>query len=172
MKIFYKILHFFILIVCLLLQIVFFEYLKSFSLNFDILLVMVIAVTLFDGLFWGLLYGFVIGLVLDLAVGDIVGISALIYSLSAFIASRLIMEEFRYRLLNYLFIVFLTTEINILAVTIIRYLFNFSSGLFRIGLEMMTAPACNIILMFIIFPVIRIGAREGIGLESEYKDKI
>jgi rod shape-determining protein MreD len=172
MRIFYKILHFFILMVCLLLQIVFFEYFKSFYLNFDILLVIVIAVTLFDGLFWGLLYGFVIGLVLDLAVGDIVGISALIYSLSAFITSRLIMGEFKYRLLNYLFIVFLITEINILAVTIIRYLFNFNSGLLRIGLEMITAPACNIILMFIIFPVIRIGAREGVELESEYKDKI
>jgi rod shape-determining protein MreD len=158
--------------VCLLLQVVFFEYFKSFSLNFDILLVMVIAVTLFDGLFWGLLYGFVIGLVLDLAVGDIVGISALIYSLSAFIASMLIMEESRYRFLNYLFIVFMITEVNILAITIIRYLFNFNSDLLRIGLEMITAPACNIVLMFIIFPVIRIGAREGAELEFKYKNKI
>jgi rod shape-determining protein MreD len=172
MKIFYKILHFFILIVCLLLQMVFFEYFKSFSLNFDLLLVMVIAVTLFDGLFWGLLYGFLIGLILDLAVGDIVGISALIYSLGAFIASRLVMEEFRYRLLNHLFIVFLITEISILAVAIIRYLFNFSSDLLRIGSEMITAPVCNIVLMFIIFPVIRIGTREGAELGLKYKDKI
>jgi len=172
MKTFYKILHFFILIICLLLQIVFFEYFKSFSLNFDLILVVVIAVTLFDGLFWGLLYGFVIGLILDLAVGDIVGISAFIYSLSAFVASRLVTEEFRYRLLNYLFIVFLVTEINVLAVNLIRYLFNFNGNLLRIGLEMITAPVCNIILMFIIFPVIKIGAREGAELEFKYKDKI
>jgi rod shape-determining protein MreD len=172
MKIFYKILHFFILMVCLLLQIVFFEYFKSFSLNFDLLLVMVIAVTLFDGPFYGLLYGFAIGLVLDLTVGNIVGISALIYSLSAFIASRLIMEEFRYRLLNYLFIIFLITEINVLAVTIIRYLFSFNSDLLRTGLEMITAPACNIILMFIIFPIIRVGTGEGVELEFKYKNKI
>jgi rod shape-determining protein MreD len=172
MKTFYKILHFFILIICLLLQIVFFEYLKSFSLNFDLLMVVVVAVTMFDGLFWGVLFGFIIGLVLDLAVGDIVGISAFIYSLNAFVASRLVTEEFRYRLLNYLLIVFFITEINILIVSLIRYLFNFNSNLLRMGLEMITAPVCNIILMFIIFPVVRAGMRGDTELGSEYKNKI
>ncbi len=172
MKTFYKISHFFILIVCLLLQIVFFEYLKSFSMYFDLLMVVVIAVTLFDGLLWGMLFGFIIGLVLDLAVSDIVGISAFIYSLNAFVASRLVTEEFRYKLLNYLFIVFLITEINILIISLIRYLFNFNSNLLRIGLEMITAPICNIVLMFIIFPVIRAGMRGDAELEFKYKDKI
>lgn len=172
MKTFYKILHFFILIVCLLLQIVFFEYLKSFSLNFDLVMVIIIAITLFDGLFWGVLSGFIIGLMLDLAVGDIVGISAFIYSLNAFVASRLVTEEFRYKLLNYLFIVFIVTEMNILIISLIRFLFNLNSNLLRVGLEMITAPVCNIILMFIVFPVIRAGMRGEPGLGFKYKDKI
>ena len=172
MKAFYKILHFFILIVCLLLQIVFFEHLKSFSLNFDLIMVTIIAITLFDGLLWGVLFGFMIGLLLDFAVGDIVGISALIYSLNAFVVSRLVTEEFRYKLLNYLFIVFLITEINILIISLIRFLFNFNSNLLRMVLEMITAPVCNIILMFIVFPVIKAGLRGEPGLGFKYKDKI
>lgn len=164
MRIFYKILHFLILIVCLLLQITFFEHLKLFSLNFDLLMVVVIAITLFDGLLWGLLFGFIIGLALDLTVGDIVGISAFVYSMNAFIAYRLITEEFGYKLLNFVFIVFLITEINILIISLLRYLFNYNSNLLRIGIEMITAPVCNIILMFIIFPIVKAGMMEDIGL--------
>jgi len=141
-------------------------------MNFDLIMVAIIAVSLFDGVFWGMLFGFAIGMVLDLSVGNIVGISAFIYSLSAFAANKLVSEEFRNRLLNYLFIVFLITESNILMVSLIRYLFNSNSNLLRIGVEMMTAPACNIILMFILFPVIRAGMRGDIELELKYKDKI
>lgn len=164
MRIFYKILHFLIVVICLLLQITFFEHLKLFSLNFDLLMVVVIAVTLFDGLLWGLLFGFIAGLTLDLAVGNIVGISAFVYSLNAFIAYRLVTKELGYKLLNYVFIVFLITETNILIISLLRYLFNYNSNLLRIGIEMIVAPACNIILMFIIFPIVRAGMMEDIEL--------
>jgi rod shape-determining protein MreD len=174
MKVFYKILHFFILIICLLLQVVFFERLKLFSVNFDLVMVVIIAVALFDGTFWGILFGFVIGMVLDLMIGDIIGISALIYSINAFIVNRLIMSGFKSKFLTYSFIVFLITEINILIVSLIRYLFNFNSNWLQMGLELVTKPACNIILMFIVFPIISISS--GINREIEfgfkYKNKV
>ncbi len=172
MKIFYKILHFFVVVICLLLQIVFFEYLKSFSINFDLIMVAVIAVALFDGTFWGMLFGFIIGLILDLIAGNIVGISAFIYSLNAFMVGRLITAEFKSKILTYLFIVFLITEINILIVSLVRYLFNFDSNLLRIGFELITEPICNIVLMFIIFPIISSGMKKETELEFKYKDKV
>jgi len=172
MKIFYKILHFFILIICLLLQIVFFENLKSFSVDFDLIMVVIIAIALFDGVFWGMLFGFIVGMVLDLMVGSMVGISAFIYSMNAFVVDRLIAAGFRYKLLTYSFIVFLITEINILIVSLIRYLFNFDSNILTMGLEMITKPICNIILMFIIFPVISSGMKRETEFGLKYKDKI
>ena len=172
MKTFYKILHFFILIICLILQLVFFEYLKLFSINFDLVMVAVIAIALFDGVFWGILFGFIIGNIIDLMVGNIVGISALIYSINAFIVSRLTVAGFRLKLLTYVFIVFLITEINILMVSLIRYLFNFDINVLRLGLELATKPIYNIILMFIIFPVVSAGFKRETELEFKYKTKI
>jgi len=172
MKIFYKILHFFVVVTCLLLQIVFFEYLKSFYINFDLIMVAVIAVALFDGTFWGMLFGFTIGIILDLITGNIVGISAFIYSLNAFMAGRLITAEFKSKIMTYLFIVFLITEINILTVSLIRYLFNFDSNLLRIGLALITEPICNIAIMFIIFPIMRSRMKKESELEFKYKDKV
>ncbi len=172
MKTFFRILHFFILIICLLMQIVFFENLKSFSVDFDLIMVVIIAITLFDGVFWGMLFGFIVGMVLDLMVGSMVGISAFVYSMNAIVVGRLIAAGFRYRLLTYSFIVFLITEINILIVSLIRYLFNFDSNILRMGLEMVTKPICNIILMFIIFPVISSGMKGETEFGLKYKDKI
>ena len=172
MKTFFRILHFFILIICLLMQIVFFENLKSFSVDFDLIMVVIIAITLFDGVFWGMLFGFIVGMVLDLMVGSMVGISAFVYSMNAIVVGRLIAAGFRYRLLTYSFIVFLITEINILIVSLIRYLFNFDSNILRMGLELVTKPICNIILMFIIFPVISSGMKRETEFGLKYKDKI
>ncbi len=174
MKVFYKILHFFILIICLLLQVGFFEHLKLFSVNFDLVMVVIIAVALFDGTFWGILFGFMVGITLDLMIGDIIGISAFIYSIDAFIVSRLIMSGFKFKYLTYSFIVFLITEINILIVSLIRYLFNFSSNWLQMGLELITKPAFNIILMFIIFPIISMssGMNREIEFGFKYKNKI
>ena len=174
MKVFYKILHFFILIICLLFQIVFFEYLKSFSINFDLVMVVIIAVALFDGTFWGILFGFAVGMVMDLMIGDIIGISALIYSINAFIVARLITSGFKFKYLTYSFIIFLVTEINIAIISLIRYLFNFNSNWLQMGLELVTKPVFNIILMFIIFPIISIssGMTREIEFGFKYKNKI
>jgi hypothetical protein len=92
--------------------------------------------------------------------------------MNAFMVDRLITAGFRYKLLTYSFIVFLITEINILIVSLIRYLFNFDSNLLRMGLELVTKPVCNIILMFIIFPIISSGTKREIELGFKYKNKI
>ena len=172
MKIFYRILHFFILIICLLLQITFFENLKLFYVDFDLIMVVIIAIVLFDDVFWGMLFGFIVGMVLDFMMGSIVGISAFIYSVDAFMVGRLVAAGFRYRLLTYSFIVFLITEVNILVVSLIHYLFNFDSNILGMGLELVTKPICNIILMFIIFPVISSGMKRETEFGLKYKDKI
>ncbi len=174
MKSFSKILHFFILIICLILQIAFFDYLDIFFINFDLIMVVVIAVALFDGTMWGMIFGFIAGMIIDLMTGNIVGISAVVYSVDAFIVKKLIAAGFKSKLLTYMFIVFLITEVNILAVGLIYYLFNFSISRFGMGLDMIIGPVCNIILLFIIFPIIRMGT--GINRETEfefkYKDEI
>jgi rod shape-determining protein MreD len=137
-------------------------------------MVVIIAVVIFDGTFWGILFGFAAGMMLDLLIGDIIGVSALIYSLNAFIVSKLITSGFKLKYLTYSFIVFLVTEINIIIVSLIRYLFNFSSNWMQMGLELTTKPVLNIVLMFIIFPVISISS--GMARETEfgfkYKNKI
>ncbi len=171
MKIFSRFLHFFVLIICLLIQIVFFEYLKMFYINFDLIMVVIIAVTIFDGTLWGILFGFIAGMTLDLMVGDIVGISAFIYAIDAFIAGRLITVGFKSGKQAYLLLVFLVTEINILLINLIYYLFNFNPDWPGTGIELITKPFFNIILMFAVFPVMRIisGRREEIGFEHKSK---
>jgi rod shape-determining protein MreD len=158
----------------MLLQIVFFEYLKSFSINFDLIMVVIIAVALFDGTFWGILFGFAAGMLLDLLIGDIIGLSALIYPVNAFIASKLITSGFKFKYLTYSFIIFLVTEINIIIISLIRYLFSFNSNWMQMGLELITKPVLNIILMFIIFPIISIssGMTREIEFGFKYKSKI
>lgn len=145
-----------------------------FSINFDLIMVVIIAVILFDGTLWGALFGFVAGMTLDLMVGDIVGISAFIYVIDAFIVSRMTTAGFKSTWPTYSFIVFLITEIDILMLNLILYLFNFNIDWSGMSLELLARPVCNIILMFIIFPLIRIssGKSEEIEFGSKYKDKI
>lgn len=172
MKSFSKILHFFILIVCLLLQVAFFEYLKIFSISFDLVMVAVLAVALFDGTLWGMLFGFTAGLVMDLMTGNIVGISAFIYSIDAFMAKKFISAGFKSRFLTRIFIVFLVTEVNILIISLIYYLFNFGISWIIMGVDMIVRPICNIILMLVIFPLIRrsSGTEKESEFEFKYKD--
>lgn len=157
MKLAYRILHFFILIICLVLQIGFIEHLKLYSINFDLIMVVLVAVSLIDGVLSGICYGFVAGILLNLMVGDIVGISAFIYVMDAFIASRLIEVGFRRKILSFVFIIFLITEINLIVTSTVYYLFNYNISISGSGLEMLAGPACNIILAFFIFPIIEIG---------------
>ena len=156
MKIVFRIIHLLILIISLIIQIVFIENLKLYYMYFDLVLVMLVIITLYDGAITGIMYGFAIGMVLDLMVGNIVGISPLIYAVSAFIVSRLTEIGFKKKLLAYTFIIFIITDINILFMSIIRYLFNFSINMSCMGLELLLRPIYNIILMLIIYPFLRV----------------
>lgn len=161
MKTLYKILHFFILITCLILQISFAEHIKLFYVNFDLIMVAVVCISLVDGMLYGIFYGFFIGLLLDLLVGNIVGISAFIYSIGGFIASRLTEVGFRRKILSFIFIIFLITEISLIVAGTIRYLFNFNLDILDLGVELLIMPVFNIIVFFVIFPFIKVGS-EGV----------
>jgi len=124
MKIINKILHFLLLIAALVIQITFFEHLKMFNIYFDLVLIILVAVTLIDGAFYGIIFGFAVGILLDLIAGDLIGISALIYTLDAFIVWRLVEAGLKYRLSSQAVLIFAVTETNIIAAALIRYLFN------------------------------------------------
>ncbi|MDD5659423.1 MAG: hypothetical protein PHR39_05380, partial [Actinomycetota bacterium] len=66
MKIIDKIFDFFILIFFLILQVVFAQQLKLYYINFDFILVIVIAVTFKENMIVGMFYGFFSGFILDL----------------------------------------------------------------------------------------------------------
>ncbi|MCD4669106.1 MAG: rod shape-determining protein MreD [Actinomycetia bacterium] len=105
MKITNKILHFLLLIAALVIQITFFEQLKIFHISFDLIMVVLVAITLIDGAFFGIIFGFIAGLILDVIVGDLVGISALLYSLDAFLVWQLIGSGFKYGFMSQVFLI-------------------------------------------------------------------
>jgi len=168
MKIANKILHFLLLIVALIIQVTFFEQLKLFNISFDLILISIVAITLIDGAFFGIVFGFIAGLILDLIAGDIVGISALVYSLDAYIVWKLIESGFKYRFTSQLFLIFAITEANLIAESAARYLFNFQISFRMLGMELLLAPVFNIMLLVIFYPVIKISLNR--GMESfEFK---
>ncbi|MCJ7665707.1 MAG: rod shape-determining protein MreD [Actinobacteria bacterium] len=170
MKIINKILHFILLIIAIIIQVAFFEHLKMYFISFDLVLVAIVAITLLDGAFYGIIFGFTAGLILDLMVGDLVGISALIYVLSAFIVWKLVEAGFQNRLTSQVFLVFVVTEADLIAVNLIRYLFNYQIDLPGLGMELLTVPVFNILLIIIFYPAIKIGVNRGLE-EFEFKHK-
>lgn len=171
MKILPKILHFFILIIFLVLQISFLEHLELFGVSFDLIMVTVVCISLVDGILYGAFYGFVIGLLFDLMVGNIVGISAFIYSVDGFIANSFINIGYKKKILTFVFATFLITEVNLVLVSIIRYLFDFNVNVMDLGLELLKRPIYNIALLFLVYPLIRVGAKGGDRFEFGYKEK-
>ena len=172
MKIINKILHFILLIIALMIQVAFFEHLKMYFISFDLVLVAIVAITLLDGAFYGIIFGFTAGLVLDLMAGDLIGISALVYALDAFIVWKLVEAGFQNRLTSQIFLVFVVTEANLIAVNLIRYLFNYQIDLPGLGLELLTFPLFNILLIIIFYPAIKIGINRGLEeFEFKYKNK-
>jgi rod shape-determining protein MreD len=172
MKIANKILHFLLLIAALIIQITFFEHLKMYNIFFDLVLIILVAVTLIDGAFYGIVFGFIIGLLLDLVAGDLIGISALIYALDGFIVSRLMEAGLKFRLTSQVILMFAVTETNLIAASLIRYLFNFDISLSTMGMELLLRPVFNIILLVILYPAIRISLRQRVeSFEFKYKDK-
>ena len=171
MKIVNKILHFLLLVAALVIQITFFEHLKMFTIYFDLVLIILVAVTLVNGAFYGIISGFVIGFLLDLIAGDLVGISALIYALDAFIIWKLVEAGLKYRFSSQVFLIFAVTEVNLITVNLLRYLFNFDINLPLLGLEILLKPIFNIILLAIIYPALRISLRQRVeSFEFNYKD--
>lgn len=172
MKSFLKLAHFIFIIICVVIQIAFIEHLRIFYINIDLILITVIAVSIFDGGIYGMLYGFFAGLVLDLMIGKIIGVNALIYSINGFLAYRIVETGLKRKTLNYILLVLFFTEMNILLYWGIYFLFSFEASYAKLGFEMLINPLCNIAVMFLVFPLINAGnvKKEEIGFV--YKDKI
>jgi len=172
MKIFLRIIHFLILVICLIIQVSFIEHLKHYNINIDLLMVAIAAVSIFDGPIFGLVYGFIIGMLLDLMAGSIAGINALIYALNGFFACKIIEIGLRRKWAVYVLLIFLITEVNLLLTSGIYYLFNFSLSARQLGIEMLISPVVNILFMFMIFPFFSAGREKKEEFGFIYKDKI
>ncbi|HAX17947.1 MAG TPA: rod shape-determining protein MreD [Actinobacteria bacterium] len=156
MKYFLKIIHFFILVFFIIFQIIFGEQLEIYHISFDFILITLAAATLRDGFVTGMIFAFISGMIFDLLSGTLVGVSPLIFSLCVFVICRLISTGLKLRLLSYIFIVIITTEINIILLNIMYYLFNFQMDFLSVVIELVTKPLFNILLVFIIFPLFRL----------------
>jgi rod shape-determining protein MreD len=169
MKIFNKAVDFFLLIFFIILQVVFGEQLKLNYLNFDFILVAIVALTFKNGLITGMLYGFFAGLVFDILSSNIIGISPLILALSAFIIGRLLESGLKIKLVSYILTVFMLTEINIIIISIIYYLFSYSIDFTSLGMDLMFKPMFNILIILIIFPLMRVKFSGEELIEYQYK---
>ena len=166
------ILHFALLIIALMVQIAFFEHLEMYFISFDLVLIAIVAITLLDGAFYGIIFGFIAGLILDLMVGDLVGVSALVYALDAFIVWKLVEAGFRSKLTSQIFLVFIVTEANLIIINLIRFLLNYQVDMPGMGLELLILPVFNILLIIIFYPAIKIGINRGLEeFEFKYKNK-
>jgi rod shape-determining protein MreD len=172
MKAVQRILHFVILIICLVIQVTLVERLKLYYINLDLVMVVIAGITIFDGMIYGVVYGFVAGMILDLMVGNIIGLSALMYALNSYIVSKIINIGLKKRIFVYILAIFFIAEINLLSFTGVYYLFNFRVSLRELGLEMAINPVCNIILMFVLFPLLQTGRERKDEFGFLHKDEI
>jgi len=111
-------------------------------------------------------------MILDLMVGNIIGLSALIYALNGYIVSKIVNIGLKKKIFVYILAIFFITEINLLAFTGVYYLFNFRTSLRGLGLEIAINPICNILLMFIMFPLLQTVRERKDEFGFLYKDKI
>ena len=172
MKAIQKVLHFIILIICLVFQITLVERLKPYYINLDLVMIVVAGISIFDGIMYGVVYGFIAGMILDLMVGNVIGLSALIYALNSYIVSKIINIRLKNKIFLYILAIFFITEINLLSFTGVYYLFNFRASLRGLGLEMAINPICNILLMFVLFPILQIGRERKDEFGFLHKDEI
>lgn len=172
MKAIQKVLHLIILIICLVFQITLVERLKLYYINLDLVMIAIAGITIFDGMMYGVVYGFIAGMILDLMVGNVIGISALIYALNGYIVSKIINIGLKKKIFVYILAIFFITEINLLSFTGVYYLFNFRASLRGLGLEMAIYPICNILLMFVLFPFLQTGRERKDEFGFLHKDKI
>ncbi len=159
MKLFNKIIHFVILIIFLIIQVAFAEYLGMYSVSIDLIMVTVVCIALVDGMTIGMAMGFISGLVFDLMAGNIVGISSFLYTLNAFLAVKVMDLGIKKMGASLALIIFLVTEINIFIEGLLRYLFNFNVDVAQLGRDILIRPLFSIALVFLIFPIINLGQR-------------
>ncbi len=171
MKFFLKFLHLVLLLICIILQVTFVGYLNVFYLSLDLVMVAILGITVYDGDLYGIIAGFFAGLILDLMTGQIIGINALLFALNAFVAGLVLKAGFEKKMLVNILLVFAVTEVNLLFLTGVHYLFNFKLSLSALGLELLTNPVFNILVMFVIFPVLRAGRKRKEEIGFIYKDK-
>jgi rod shape-determining protein MreD len=171
MKFLLKVLHLILLLICIILQVTFVGYLNIFYISLDLVMIAVLGITVYDGDVYGIIAGFFAGLLLDLITGQIIGINALLFALNAFAAGLVLKVGFEKKLLVNTLLVFAVTEINLLFLTGVHYLFNFEVSFKTIGLELLTNPVFNILAMLVIFPVIRAGRKRKEEIGFIYKDK-
>jgi len=169
MKIFNKVFDFFILIFFLILQVAFAQQLKLYYLNFDFILVVIVAITFKNNMTTGMFFGFFTGLIFDLLSSHIVGISSLVFALDAFLIGKLLESGLKPRLISYVLTVFMLTEVNIMIPNIFYYLFSYSIDFVSTGLELLLKPVFNILLIFIIFPLMRVKFSGEELIEHQYK---
>jgi len=171
MKFLLKFLHLVLLLLCIILQVTFVGYLNVFYVSLDIVMVAILGITVYDGDVYGIIAGFFAGLILDLMTGQIIGINALLFALNAFAAGLVLKLGFERKLLTNILLIFAITEINLLFLTGLHYLFNFKVSFSMLGLELLTNPVFNILAMFVIFPVLRAGVKRKEEIGFIYKDK-
>jgi len=169
MKIFNKVFDFFILIFFLILQVAFAQQLKLYYINFDFILLVIIAITFKNNMIVGIFYGFFTGFIFDLLSSQIIGISPLVLALDAFLIGKLLESGLKLKLVSYVLTVFMLTEINIMIPNIIYYLFSYNIDFVSMGLDLLLKPVFNILLIFIIFPLMRIKFSGEELIEHQYK---
>ena len=116
-----------------------------------------------------MVYGFFAGLVFDVLSSNIIGISPLIFALNAFIIGRLLESGLKIKLLSYILAVCIITEFNIIIISLIYYLFSYGIDFAALGMDLLLKPVFNILLIFIIFPLMRIKLSGEELIESQYK---
>ncbi len=172
MKILLKFAHFIFLIISVILQLSFLEQLKIFNINIDLVMVTVIGISVFEGGLYGLIYGFIAGMLLDMMIGQVVGLNALIYCLAGFLTGMIMNAGFKRKMSTYMLLIFFFTEASILLTGGIYYLFNYSASTVALGIEMIINPACNIAIMFVIFPLLKAGLERSEEIGITYKSKV
>jgi len=148
------------------------ERLKLYYINLDLVMIAIVGITIFDGMMYGVVYGFVTGMILDLMVGNVIGLSALIYALNGYIVSKIINIGLKKKIFIYILAIFFITEINLLSFTGVYYLFNFRASPSGLGFEMIIYPVCNILMMFVLFPLLQPGRDRKDKFGFLHKDEI
>lgn len=172
MKVFIRIIHFFILLVFLIIQIVLLEQFSIWGVGINLLFVCIIAVSIIDGYVYGMLFGFLFGILLDLLTGGIIGVNALVFTLSAYISFRIYKLGFKRKLLTYIIIVPIVSVIEALVPSLIYYIFGYGINPLLLFIGLFLIPAVNTVLVFPIFPLIGIGSTRKEEIGFLYKKKI